>query len=290
MTSAIEQELEEMKEIAEGHAFSVRQCIVQRSRLFGVFKMAGRVASFDDESRSLSAWQSLVAAFKGGRQSNTKSRLAKVFSLIEASHSQFSQDILALLIARGKRDGYFVEFGACDGVLISNSLLLEQEFGWKGILSEPSPYWQESLRKNRTCSIETRCVWSESGKTLLFGEMADDKYMTESGVLETTLIQNRDLSNQYEVQTISLRDMLREHKAPKFIDLLSIDTEGSELKILETAPFDEYEFGFICVEHKTDLQEKPIRNLLKRHGYKQVLRDISGHDGFYIRKDSRDAE
>lgn len=289
MTSAIEQELERMKEIAEGHAFSVRQCIAQRARLFGVFEVAGRVASFDNESRSLNAWQSFVAAFKG-RRSNTKSRLAKVCSLIEASQSQFSQDILALLIARGKRGGYFVEFGACDGVLISNSLLLEKEFGWNGILSEPSPYWQEALKKNRTCSIEPRCVWSESGKTLLFGEMADDQYMTESGVLETNLIQGRDLSNQYEVQTISLRDMLREHKAPKFIDLLSVDTEGSELKILETAPFDEYEFGFICVEHKTDLQEKPIRKLLKRHGYKQVLRDISGHDGFYIRKDSRDAE
>jgi hypothetical protein len=64
--------------------------------------------------------------------------------------------------------------------------------------------------------------------------------------------------------------------------MLSVDTEGSEFAILESFPFNEYTFGFICVEHHQKEQEIPIKGLLEAAGYKQVLRSISGHDGFYV--------
>jgi len=57
--------------------------------------------------------------------------------------SQNYQDVFVLYQTKYKRDGYFVEFGATDGKIISNSLLLEQKYGWKGILSEPNPVWHK---------------------------------------------------------------------------------------------------------------------------------------------------
>ena len=48
------------------------------------------------------------------------------------------QDILVAVLARFKRNGYFVEFGATDGVYLSNTFLLEQQLGWTGILAEPA--------------------------------------------------------------------------------------------------------------------------------------------------------
>jgi FkbM family methyltransferase len=279
MADDIECELERWKKIAEEHAFSVRQLTAQRARLFEVFKLVGRVAAFNDEFHSLALSDAIRSVVRKPRRPE-ESRLFKVLQAIEDCQSQFMQDIICLLFAFGKTNGFFVEFGACDGILISNTVLLERQFGWQGVLSEPAPSWHERLRNNRKCAIDTRCVWSTSGRKLLFGELANDEYFTQSGVIATGFSDN--IAKQYEVDTISLIDLIREHKAPTHIDMLSVDTEGSEFAILESFPFNEYTFGFICVEHHQKEQEIPIKSLLEAAGYKQVFRSISGHDGFYV--------
>jgi FkbM family methyltransferase len=274
------EELDRWKQIAEEHAFSVRQVAAQRARHFEVLNLAGRII----DKQSSSGMASALAGFFGTSDA-ANTRIGKILQAVESSPSQFLQDIFCLLIARGKKDGFFVEFGACDGALISNTILLEREFGWRGILSEPAPSWHEKLRANRKCIIETRCVWSRSGEQLEFAELAGDQYMTQSG-LSDTISKNETISKHYKVDTISLLDLLREHKAPAHIDMLSVDTEGSEFEILNAFPFGQYTFGFICVEHHTPEQELPIKALLESAGYTQILRNVSGHDGFYILKNA----
>lgn len=44
-----------------------------------------------------------------------------------------------------EKNGFFVEFGACDGLHFSSTLLLEKSFGWKGILAEPNGAYQKKL-------------------------------------------------------------------------------------------------------------------------------------------------
>lgn len=55
-----------------------------------------------------------------------------------------------------------------DGVEHSDTYLLEREFEWGGILAEPQKECEERLKLNRRCEIDTRAVYSESGKTLDF--------------------------------------------------------------------------------------------------------------------------
>jgi hypothetical protein len=57
--------------------------------------------------------------------------------------SQLGQDVLAVSIFGD--NGFFVEFGAADAENISNTYLLEKDYGWKGILAEPNPIFHESL-------------------------------------------------------------------------------------------------------------------------------------------------
>lgn len=52
---------------------------------------------------------------------------------------QINQDIFVLYTLNWKRNGFFVEFGATNGIDLSNTYLLEKDFGWKGLLSEPNP-------------------------------------------------------------------------------------------------------------------------------------------------------
>ena len=94
------------------------------------------------------------------------------------SKSQFKQDLFVLNELGFKKDGFFVEFGACDGISMSNTYLLEKKFNWNGILSEPAKKFHTSLKKNRTSSIEKKCVWKKSNIDLDFNE-------TEIGGLST---------------------------------------------------------------------------------------------------------
>ena len=72
---------------------------------------------------------------------------------IPLSNSQNLQDLFFIWELNKKKNGFFVEIGACDGVLFSNTLLLERNYGWNGILVEPARCWHEKLRNNRNSVI-----------------------------------------------------------------------------------------------------------------------------------------
>ena len=76
---------------------------------------------------------------------------------LHVSQSQILQDLFVLYELRGKENGFFVEFGATNGIDSSNSFLLEKHYHWDGILAEPGRIWQEQLKKNRGSRIDCRC-------------------------------------------------------------------------------------------------------------------------------------
>ena len=78
-----------------------------------------------------------------------KSNLRSEFiDYLELSKSELRQDLFALSEVGFKENGFFVEFGATNGIDLSNSYLLETEFGWDGILAEPAKKWHEKLIVN----------------------------------------------------------------------------------------------------------------------------------------------
>lgn len=202
------------------------------------------------------------------------------------SKSQIKQDLFVLSELGFKTDGFFVEFGATDGVSMSNSYLLEKEFNWKGILAEPGKCWHVALEKNRSASVEKDCVWNKTGEELEFQEADSSTLSTVIGFGDTDIHSNtRTTGNSYTVTTISLNDLLQKYNAPKMIDYLSIDTEGSEYIILNSFNFENYKFRVITVEHNyTELREK-IFNLLSSKGYKRVHTEHSLFDDWYVLKD-----
>ena len=50
--------------------------------------------------------------------------------LAKESKSQIGQDIFAISLLKAKKHGYFVEFGATNGVKLSNTYMLEQKHDW----------------------------------------------------------------------------------------------------------------------------------------------------------------
>jgi FkbM family methyltransferase len=205
----------------------------------------------------------------------------------DQSKAQLGQDLFILLENDFKKNGFFVEFGATDGISLSNSYLLEKNFGWKGILAEPSRFWHEKLKANRSAFIEEKCVWIASGKELLFNEASMGSLSTIASFSKNDLHKNnRKEGKKYNVKTISLLDLLDTYNAPKHIDFLSVDTEGSEYEILNNFDFTKYTFGVITVEHNyTDLREN-IYTLLSTKGYVRKYENYSKFDDWYVLKTS----
>jgi FkbM family methyltransferase len=206
-----------------------------------------------------------------------ENRRAEFIAEVGFSRAQLMQDLFVLSEVGLRRDaGFFVEFGAADGVALSNSWLFEKRLGWNGILAEPARCWHASLVKNRSCAIETQCVWSKSGELLDFDEVEAGELSTLSDFSQIDRHTRARVSkHRYQVSTVSLNDLLCRHGAPDEPDYLSIDTEGSEFAILNELDYSRYRFKVITCEHNYTPNREQIHGLLESQGYRRTYEELS---------------
>ena len=217
----------------------------------------------------------------------------KVLKFLDKSKSQLGQDIFVVANSDNKKENFFIEFGATDGVTISNTYLLEKELSWKGILVEPASIWHQNLEKNRSCIIDKRCIYYKSGEKISFlvvqnnqkaepGLSSLEEYAANGDWASNLRLKN---SKKEFVETITLDDLLDFYDAPKLIDYMSIDTEGSEFDILKSLDFKKRKIKIITVEHNYHKNRRKINYLLEKKGYQRVHTDFSKFDDWYILKD-----
>jgi FkbM family methyltransferase len=188
------------------------------------------------------------------------------------SKSEKFQDLFADWVMSSKK-GFFIEFGCCDGLYLSNTFFLETHRNWKGILIEPSKFYHKNLKKNRSgCIIDFRCVHSISGKNLQFSE---NKYLYNV---------KSNMKNLYNVRTVTLNDIFNENNL-RSVDFLSIDTDGTEYDIIKNFDFKKYKVKILVIEHNYQYFRKPIVDLLKKNNYINLFREISGHDDWFVLKE-----
>lgn len=214
----------------------------------------------------------------------TKEEILKHITSYEHAKAQFKQDIFVLRELNFKKNGFFVEFGATDGFKFSNSHLLEKRFNWNGIVAEPAKHWHEDLKANRNCYIETDCVWIDSKTVLNFNETEHKPLSTINDFSNSDRHKKRRTNGKnYDVNSISLLDLLVKYNAPKNIDYLSIDTEGSEYDILSHFDFSKYTFKVITCEHNYTKNRDKIYELLKGQGYARKYEALSKCDDWYVK-------
>ena len=206
------------------------------------------------------------------------------FTQMQQSRSQLFQDLWVVQQTGGKKGGFFVEFGATNGIDLSNSYLLEKEYGWNGILAEPNPLWRDALRQNRTANISVKCVYSRSGEKVQFL----DAPMPELAGITSFIKKSKQKkwlkkSSLFEVETVSLNDLLVEYSAPNQIDFISVDTEGSEFEILNCFDFDRWDVRLWCIEHNNGPTEKLLDALFASKGYIRSMANVSLFDAWYVK-------
>ena len=211
--------------------------------------------------------------------------LAFAANFLQLSRAQALQDLWVLYELRVKRNGYFVEFGAADGVYLSNTLMLEKHFGWRGALSEPNPAWHEPLYQNRNAFISRDCIVGRPNGPVRFNQTPIPELSTiETYTAADMHAQSRQGGRIVEIESQSLADFLAAAAAPPRIDYLSVDTEGSEWEILSNFDFSRWEIALITVEHNFTEQRERLFELLTRAGYRRKFERFSQWDDWYVRE------
>lgn len=163
---------------------------------------------------------------------------------VKQNYSEAYQDLFALAISNGKRNGSYVEIGSGDPVYGNNTYLLEKEFGWSGISLDISEEFVKAHndQRNHLCLLKDATTTNYSA---LFAAQGFEEVI----------------------------DYLQ----------IDCDPPSVSFKALLSIPFEKYKFRAITFEHDHyadpigGYREK-ARKYLQSHGYVLFASDISPDD------------
>ena len=205
------------------------------------------------------------------------------------SRSQLGQDFFALGATSQSSSKFFVEIGGGDPIIASNSYLLQESYGWSGIIVEPNP---ELIKK----TIDIRC---NNGRVSVYPFALANRNGVESflpaGMLGTferfidgdfhskqrTKLKNRE--GLIKVETKTPYTFIEECKI-KQIDFLSLDTEGSEWEIISNWSFELIRPTAICIEVNNRSFARGTLQFLESKNYINVFPKLSKYDLWFIQK------
>lgn len=208
---------------------------------------------------------------------------------IDESFSQFKEDVLIASVLHGSGlsyTPYFVDIGANDGKSWSNSWLFGQQ-DWGLLLVEPIPKFADNCRMlydgNAKVIVEEAAISANVGSVDFFvtDEPARDLLQMGSSLSKAGVPFGLS-STKITVQTMPLHALLAAHDVPKDYAVLSVDAEGHDLAVLETAALQEWKPRLVCVEMiYGDPKYADIDSFLTSSGYRYAISTPA--NGLYIR-------
>ncbi|KAK8752328.1 hypothetical protein OTU49_004878 [Cherax quadricarinatus] len=166
-------------------------------------------------------------------------------------------------ILMGMKYGFFVEAGAVDGEFHSNTLFLERNRGWTGLLIEPNPktFHQLLFKERKAFSINAALAVKNYSAEITFTPSGDKGI---SGHI--TNYNNIGI----KMKALPLYSILKAMNAT-FVDFFSLAIEGFEMKVLRTLPWDKIKFRLMCVKiNRIPEGSKALIKFMKKHGYNLI--------------------
>jgi len=203
---------------------------------------------------------------------------------VRYSKAQARQDLIALFLNKFQRGGNYIEIGATDGVVLSNTHLLSRNFGWTGILVEPNLHYFKKLKKNRKTDKLFNCAISNSsGIEVDFFETKYPELSTLSIDYDDAWLNERNIGlKKTKVKTLTLADLINNSGQESPINFLSIDVEGAELEVLSSLNDTKVPILYICVEHSNNESRRTaIADIMSANGYSKLEFGFDYWDDWY---------
>lgn len=193
--------------------------------------------------------------------------------------SQYGQDSLIGDVLFRSRPGVFVDVGARDGEMISNTAYLERELGWTGLAIEPHPDLFQKLVVSRRCKCINVAASDQEREAMEFVKFLQEPF-GNSGLLSSFVDKARLAAIKHEIISVRTSPLSSLLENIRHIDYLDIDVEGHELSVLKGIDFNTVNIHVIGVEsiegsNKVDT----IDAFLKEKGFHPFVHLVS--DRFY---------
>ena len=141
-----------------------------------------------------------------------------------------------LLPITSNKPGFFAEVGANDGVTQSNTMLLQQIFGWTGLLVEPCMTNFKKCKASRAhpknIIVHGALVASEDTKTIQGDFEAQEQGVDWGSLMNSVGGERRHQSKLVDVPAFTLRSLVKQYNITS-IDFMSLDVEGYELEVMK---------------------------------------------------------
>jgi FkbM family methyltransferase len=222
-------------------------------------------------------------------------RLFELFGSDRYSHTALHEMDRKLARRLDWREGFFVEAGAYDGVIQSNTYWLERFRGWRGVLVEPVPHLYRQARRRRSAARVFNCALvppDHDGNTVSMryaGLMSIVAGVKGGGEQERAQLMSAEMNGwddvAYEITAPArtLTAVLDEAGAPSEIDLLSLDVEGYEASVLRGLDFGRYRPRFMLIEMDDPAARRPEVEAVIGDSY-DLVEPLSPGDLLYERR------
>lgn len=172
---------------------------------------------------------------------------------------------------KDKHTGVFLELGAMDGVVYSNTKFFEDTLHWSGVLIEPHPGMFRTLQANRPSSKCYNCAVSNEDADIT---MLVNPYCPAVSSIEKTAYGAfvygkkgwHEHSYKINVKTRRLVDILND-AGVTHIDFFSLDVEGHEYEVLKTMNWSIPVHVLLIETFDDDPNKENIRSFLTDKGF-----------------------
>lgn len=191
------------------------------------------------------------------------------------SYSWEGEDVLVRKVAAdvlGVRKGFYVDVGAHHPFNLSNTALLYAE-GWRGINIDAMPGSMDAFREHRPDDINLEVGVSDHEDVLQFSMFSDPGL---NGFLPPSMVGSHEARGERRLGVVDVRvcrldDLLREHAGDRRIDLMSIDLEGLDERVLASLD-PSFRPSMVLAEvlrarSIADAAAAPITRLMEARGY-----------------------
>jgi FkbM family methyltransferase len=201
------------------------------------------------------------------------------------SYSANFEDVILHRLFPERRDGFYVDIGAGHPRL-ENDLYAFYERGWRGINVEPNEGFFALLRQLRRDDQNLCMLLSDSAQDpLTYYEVAGSGLSTcDEAQARAHAAQGHELRARI-LPVGTLAGILADAR-PRHIDVLKVDVEGFEEKVLSGNDWERFRPSVVLVEatYPESAERRPthIRGFMEQRGYRYVHFD--GLNDFYLER------
>lgn len=210
-----------------------------------------------------------------------EAKYLKPLNIKQKYKSQYGQDYYLEKFGFLKKNGYFVEVGCNHPIFNSNSYYLEKYYQYKGLSIDPLNY-KPLYKKYRPRTKFINALIDNSNNYLNFHKIENNYgWENQMSSLHKNFIRS---GKNFKYKVIKVKSLPLNKLVNKKIDILMIDVEGHEFKVLNSLNFKKTDPNVILVENSGDYFKKnKMENYMSNRNYKLFAR-IGSADDIYIKK------